>query len=157
AITLAALVMIILTRPKALPIVLPFVTAWALSPLIAFWSSRRRIEGVIESAPKDVRTGRIIARRTWRFFETFVGDEDHWLPPDNFQEDPLVVAHRTSPTNIGLLLLSTLAAYDFGYVGLVELLERIEFTFASMEKLQKFRGHGPTHGSNPDQTTKRRD
>src|SRR6266446_6779789 len=141
AITLAALVMITLTRPQALPIALPFLVAWAVSPLIAFWSSRRRIEGAIEFAPKDVRTGRIIARRTWRFFETFVGDEDHWLPPDNFQEDPLVVAHRTSPTNIGLLLLSTLAAYDFGYVGLVELLERIEFTFASMEKLQKFRGH----------------
>src|SRR5438132_6121156 len=141
AITLAALVMITLTRPQALPIALPFLVAWALSPLIAVWSSRRRIEGAIEFAPKDVRTVRIIARRTWRFFETFVGDEDHWLPPDNFQEDPLVIAHRTSPTNIGLLLLSTLSAYDFGYVGLVELLERIEFTFASMEKLQKFRGH----------------
>jgi len=132
AITLAALVMIILSRQRALPIALPFLAAWVLSPLIAFWSSRRRIEGALEFATKDVRTGRIIARRTWRFFETFVGDEDHWLPPDNFQEDPLVVAHRTSPTNIGLLLLSTLAAYDFGYVGLVELLERIEFTFASM-------------------------
>src|SRR3989442_6685727 len=85
AITLAALVMISLTRPEALPIALPFLAAWALSPLIAFWSSRRRTEGAMEFAPKDVRTGRIIARRTWRFFETFVGDEDHWLPPDNFQ------------------------------------------------------------------------
>src|SRR5437660_1366400 len=74
AITLAALVMITLTRPQALPIALPFLVAWALSPLIAFWSSRRRIEGAIEFAPKDVRTVRIIARRTWRFFETFVGD-----------------------------------------------------------------------------------
>src|SRR5207249_11864677 len=93
-------------------------------------------------APKDLRAARIIARRTWRFFETFVGDEDHWLPPDNFQEDPRpIIAHRTSPTNIGLLLLSTVAAYDFGYVGVVELLERIEFTLGSLGKLQKFRGH----------------
>src|SRR5207247_7451549 len=68
-------------------------------------------------------------------------DEDHWLPPDNFQEDPEILAHRTSPTNIGLLLLSTVAAYDFGYLGLIELLERLEFTFGTLGKLQKFRGH----------------
>ena len=91
---------------------------------------------------KDLRTVRIVARRTWRFFETFVGDEDNWLPPDNFQEDPRpVIAHRTSPTNIGLLWLSTVAAYDFGYVGVIELVERLEITFASQQKLQKFRGH----------------
>ena len=85
----------------------------------------------------DVRTARIVARRTWRFFETFVGDEDHWLPPDNFQEDPPVVAHRTSPTNIGLLLLSSLAARDFGYIGLIELIERVEFTFAKPRQTAK--------------------
>ena len=121
----------------------PFPFCWPgrCLPLIAFYVSLRRVEDAEELAPKDVRTARIVARRTWRFFETFVGEEDHWLPPDNFQEDPPVIAHRTSPTNIGLLQLSTLAAYDFGYLGLVELLERTELTFASLEKLQKFRGH----------------
>jgi len=141
ALTLLAALLVILARPRALPLAMLFLLAWALSPLIAFYVSRRRVEDAQEFAPKDVRTARIVARRTWRFFETFVGDEDNWLPPDNLQEDPPVVAHRTSPTNIGLLQLSTLAAYDFGYLGLVELVEREEFTFASLEKLQKFRGH----------------
>jgi cyclic beta-1,2-glucan synthetase len=141
AITLLAAALVIVVRIRALPLALPFLLAWALSPAVAFYVSRRRVEDAEEFAPQDVRTARVVARRTWRFFETFVGDEDHWLPPDNFQEDPPVIAHRTSPTNIGLLQLSTLAAYDFGYMGLVELLERTEFTFASLEKLQKFRGH----------------
>jgi cyclic beta-1,2-glucan synthetase len=63
---------------------------------------------------------RRIARRTWRYFERFVTAQDHWLPPDNVQEDSEPrIAHRTSPTNIGMGLLSTLAAHDLGYLGLV--------------------------------------
>src|SRR6185369_5884077 len=119
-----------------------FLVSWALSPLIAFLVSRYRAETATNFTARDLRAGRIIARRTWRFFETFVGAEDNWLPPDNFQEDPRpVIAHRTSPTNIGLLLLSNIAAYDFGYLGLIELVERLELTLASMQKLRKFRGH----------------
>jgi cyclic beta-1,2-glucan synthetase len=140
-IAFAAAILIALANTRSLPLALPFFALWALSPVIAFYVSRRRPETAHEFAPKDIRAGRIVARRTWRFFETLVGDEDHWLPPDNMQEDPPVVAHRTSPTNIGLLLLSTLSAYDFGYMGVVELVERLEFTFASLEKLQMFRGH----------------
>ena len=140
-IALAAAVLVTLANVRSLSLAIPFLVLWGLSPLIAFYVSRRSPEETHEFTAKDIRAGRIVARRTWRFFETFVGDEDHWLPPDNMQEDPPVVAHRTSPTNIGLLLLSTLSAYDFGWVGLVELLERFEFTFGSMEKLQKFRGH----------------
>ena len=60
---------------------------------------------------------RKLARKTWDFFETFVGPEDNWLPPDNYQEHPVArIAHRTSPTNIGLSLLANLSAYDFGYI-----------------------------------------
>ena len=84
----------------------------------------------------------MIARRTWRFFETFVSPEDHALPPDNFQEDPKpVVAHRTSPTNIGLYLLSTLVARDLGWLGTLEATERLEATLATMNRLELFRGH----------------
>ena len=73
-----------------------------------------------------------IARRTWAFFETFVGPEDHWLPPDNYQEQPaLGVAHRTSPTNIGLALLANLAAYDFGYISAGRLIERTANTLGT--------------------------
>src|SRR5713226_2057568 len=142
AITLSATILVVVTSTRSLPLAVLFLAAWALSPLIAFYVSRHRPDGVHEFAAKHMRAGRTVARRTWRFFETFVGDEDHWLPPDNFQEDPRpVIAHRTSPTNIGLLLLSTMAAYDFGYLGLNELTERIEFTLGSLGKLQKFRGH----------------
>jgi cyclic beta-1,2-glucan synthetase len=140
-ITAAATILIAFLRPAALPFALPLLLTWALAPLIAFYVSRRRVEGSAQFSAKDNRAARIVARRTWRFFETFVGDEDHWLPPDNVQEDPQVVAHRTSPTNVGLLLLSTISAYDFGYIGLVELFERLEFTLKSLEKLQRFRGH----------------
>jgi cyclic beta-1,2-glucan synthetase len=66
---------------------------------------------------EQLRFLRTVARKTWAFFETYVGPEDHWLPPDNYQEHPVpAVAHRTSPTNMGLSLLANLAAYDFGYL-----------------------------------------
>ena len=82
------------------------------------------------------------ARRTWRYFETFVTPADNWLPPDNFQEDPApVVAHRTSPTNIGLYLLSVVAARDFGWIGATQAIERLEATHATMARMARFRGH----------------
>ena len=88
------------------------------------------------------RALRRVARKTWHFFETFVGDEDHWLPPDNFQEVPDGrVAHRTSPTNQGLLLLSTLAAHDLGYIGLRALADRLEKTFDTFDRMEKHWGH----------------
>lgn len=134
--------LVVVFKPRSLPLAAPFLLAWAISPLIAFWVSRHLPKKRIQLNPKDLRHTRLIARRTWRFFETFVGDEDHWLPPDNYQEDPQpVIAHRTSPTNIGLLLLSTVAAHDFGYVSGVELAERLELTFATLTKLRTFRGH----------------
>ena len=136
------LVLVIWLRPNALIIVAPFVLVWILSPIIAYRVSLPPPTKQKVLAADDSQLARLIARRTWRFFETFVGDEDHWLPPDNFQEDPQPkIAHRTSPTNIGLLLLSTVSAHDFGYIGTLELTERLGFTFATLEKLEKYRGH----------------
>ena len=90
----------------------------------------------------DARALRLIARRTWRFFETFVTPADNMLPPDNFQEDPEpVVAHRTSPTNLGLYLLSVVSARDFGWAGPIDAVERLEATLATMDRLARFRGH----------------
>jgi cyclic beta-1,2-glucan synthetase len=135
--------LVILLRPAALLAASPFLLAWAISPLVAYLVSTRSAVAEREKLSETrTREARLIARRTWRFFETFVGQEDQWLPPDNFQEDPRpVVAHRTSPTNIGLLLLSTVAAHDFGYLGTLELLERLELTFVTLGKLPRFRGH----------------
>jgi cyclic beta-1,2-glucan synthetase len=116
--------------------------AWFFSPVIAHLTSRRHSTERQALTEEEAQSIRLLARRTWRYFETFVGEADHWLSPDNFQEDPRpVVAHRTSPTNTGLLLLSTIAAHDFGYVGTLELVERLELTFTSLEKLPRFRGH----------------
>jgi cyclic beta-1,2-glucan synthetase len=85
---------------------------------------------------------RLIARRTWRFFETFVVPSDNMLPPDNFQEDPApVVAHRTSPTNLGLHLLSAVVARDFGWSGTAETVDRLEVSLAAMQRLATFKGH----------------
>ena len=85
---------------------------------------------------------RDIARKTWSYFETFVGQEDNWLPPDNFQENPVaVIAHRTSPTNIGLALLANLSAYDFGYITTRQLIDRTSNTFKTMDSLERYRGH----------------
>ncbi len=83
-----------------------------------------------------------LARQTWRYFEVLVNAEENWLPPDNFQEVPTpVVASRTSPTNIGMALLANLAASDFGYLSAGQLLDRTDKTLATMERLERYRGH----------------
>lgn len=128
---------------RSWPIATPFVLLWALSPLVARWASLPPLAaGHLSVAPMDALALRLVARRTWRFFEKFVTAEDNMLPPDNFQEDPdPVIAHRTSPTNLGLYLLSIIAARDFGWLGTLGVLERLEGTFATMAKLERFRGH----------------
>ena len=137
AVALSAIV-----KPASLPIAGTFAVAWVASPFVAYWVSTIRRPERKAIADADIGFARMVARRTWRFFETFVSPEDNWLPPDNFQEDPVpVVAHRTSPTNIGLLALTTVAASDLGYVSALEFLERQELTIATLGKLTKFHGH----------------
>ena len=94
-------------------------------------------------SPQEVATrSGSTARRTWRFFETFVGPDDNFLPPDNFQEDPKpVVAHRTSPTNIGLYLLATLAARDLGWIGSPGCSRPAGGHPRDAARLERFRGH----------------
>ncbi|TKI08360.1 glycosyl transferase [Martelella alba] len=125
------------------PLAWPLALLWLSAPLAAWWVSRPpavRPQTVL--GPRQTQELRMIARHTWRFFETFVTPDDHWLPPDNFQEDPRpVLAHRTSPTNIGLYLLSTATARDFGWIGTQAALDRLEATFATLGKLQRYRGH----------------
>ncbi len=143
ALALAGLVALV--RPSALAAASPVLLAWFVAPVVAYWVSRpRRATESPLSDPERAELRRI-ARKTWHFFETFVGDEDHWLPPDNYQEDSISsggrVAHRTSPTNKGMLLLSTLAAHDFGYLTLKTLLDRLEKTFDTFDRLEKHEGH----------------
>jgi len=120
----------------------PVAALWALAPAFVWWASRPVVYERAELERDDRAFLRRLARRTWRFFTTYVGAEDHDLPPDNFQEDPPVgVAHRTSPTNIGLALLANLAARDFGYASISSVIARTERTFATLDQLERFRGH----------------
>ncbi len=120
----------------------PVLCAWTLSPAIAWWVSRAPRPDQKILSDVEAESLRLTARRTWHFFETFVTAEDHMLPPDNYQEDPKpVLAHRTSPTNIGLYLLSVLAARDFGWLGITAVVDRLEETLGTMTKLERFRGH----------------
>jgi len=128
---------------KAWPVAVPFVALWMLSPAIARWASlSSATAGRNPLSKDDARTLRLVARRTWRFFDTFVTASDHMLPPDNFQEKPHpVLAHRTSPTNLGLYLLSIGVASDMGWLGRIETVDRLEATLATMNGLERFRGH----------------
>jgi cyclic beta-1,2-glucan synthetase len=128
---------------QTLFLALPFAILWVASPVIAQRVSRPSVERPTPiPTAADTTALRLAARRTWRFFETFVTAEEHSLPPDNFQETPSpVVAHRTSPTNMGLCLLSTASAHDFGWIGLKDTIERLERTLATMGGLPRFRGH----------------
>jgi cyclic beta-1,2-glucan synthetase len=128
--------------PVKLNITAPILALWILAPLITWWTSKPLAKQVtILTHDQNIFLAKI-ARKTWSFFERFVRDEDNWLPPDNFQEQPAVqIAHRTSPTNIGLSLLSNLSAKDFGYISISQFLERTTNTIKTLYKLERYKGH----------------
>ena len=139
---LACLVLLVRVAPATLWVASPILGLWIASPLLAWWVSlpRSRREQSLTAAEREQL--RAIARRTWAFYERFAAAEDNWLPPDNFQEEPGgQVAHRTSPTNIAFLLLSGVAARDLGFIDLDEFVTRTERVFATLERLDHYRGH----------------
>ena len=129
-------------QPDQLPLALPILGIWLAAPWIAWWISQP-----IEAAAPDLTAEQLAflrgtARKTWYFFETFVTEQENWLPPDNFQEVPVpTIASRTSPTNMGLSLLANLAARDFGYLSVGGLIRRTQNTLATMQRLERYRGH----------------
>ena len=129
-------------NPQALLFAGPVLASWLAGPLIAWWISRPRRAEPVRLAEPQIRQFRRWARQTWHYFEEMVSQEDHWLPPDNVQEHPhWMVAHRTSPTNIGMGLLADLAAHDLGYVSTAALLERTGRTLHTLDQLERHRGH----------------
>ncbi|MBP6680057.1 MAG: hypothetical protein KA166_02630, partial [Saprospiraceae bacterium] len=120
----------------------PILVAWTLSPFMAWWISLPQARKKASLSTQQKSYLRNLSRKTWAFFENFIGPEDNWLPPDNYQENPEPrIAHRTSPTNMGLSLLSSLAAHDFGYITTQQLLERSQHTITSMLSLERYKGH----------------
>jgi cyclic beta-1,2-glucan synthetase len=136
-------VIVILSPPESWMTAVPFVLLWLVAPVVAQYASRpRHSAGTTQVSAEENAFLRLIARRTWRFFETFVTADDHMLPPDNFQETPKPsLARRTSPTNLGLYLLSTVTANDFGWTGIIDTSDRLESTLTIMSGLERFRGH----------------
>jgi cellobiose phosphorylase len=165
-IAVAAAIALALSRPAALVVAVPILGLWFVSPVIAWWISRPLARREARLTTEQTLFLGKLSRKTWAFFETFIGPEDHWLPPDNIQEhghfavmdtkngmDPwlpsgnfqehpcAVIAHRTSPTNMGFALLANLSAYDFGYIPAGRFIERTANALRTMETLERHRGH----------------
>ncbi|WP_212633066.1 GH36-type glycosyl hydrolase domain-containing protein [Pseudomonas indica] len=141
---LAVTLAIVLWRvhPAAFWPAAPLLLVWLLAPGVALFISLPRREATDEPSGEQHVFLRRLARRTWLFFETFVGPDDNWLPPDNYQEEPYSeIAHRTSPTNIGMLFVSSLGAADLGYVGLSDFAARIRRGLDTLERMERYRGH----------------
>ena len=131
-----------IAKPALPAVAWPLLALWFASPAIAWWISRPLAQREAKLTAHQTLFLHKLTRKTWAFFESFIGPEDHWLPPDNYQEQPVaVVAHRTSPTNMGLSLLANLAAYDFGYISAGKLLERSANALHAMEGLERHRRH----------------
>ncbi|QKJ86935.1 Cyclic beta 1-2 glucan synthetase [Paramixta manurensis] len=123
-------------------IALPVSIIWCLAPMLLSWMSRPPVNNAFSPNKEQKLLLRQTSREIWAFFETFATAKENWLPPDNYQEIPhQVIAHRTSPTNIGLSLMANLTAWDFGYLPLGEVLQRITLTLDSLDKMEHFRGH----------------
>jgi cyclic beta-1,2-glucan synthetase len=141
-IAVVVLVLIGSARPFALPAAALVLALWMGAPVVAAWLSRPVPPARQRLGDEDRLLLRIVARKTWRYFEAFMGAADHGLPPDNFQEVPTpTVAHRTSPTNIAMGLLSTMAAHDLGYIRTARLLDALEALLGTMEGLERHEGH----------------
>ncbi|MGB2714702.1 MAG: glucoamylase family protein [Vicinamibacterales bacterium] len=131
-----------ITHPDALPSALPFVLLWMIAPVVAYWLSMPVGPRERPLGDRERQLLRRMARKTWRYYETFVTEADGWLPPDNYQEDDVPrLARRTSPTNIGMTLLSTLAAHDLGYVTTDTLVRRLDDTLTTLDGLERYEGH----------------
>src|SRR5437868_1410043 len=141
SIALASGLSIAIMHPTPLLLALPLMGVWHAAPWIAWWISQPIEPSALDLTSEQLFFLRRTARNTWHFFETFVTAEQNWLPPDNFQEDPLLIASRTSPTNIGLALLANLAARDFGYLSVGRFIRRTQDTFPTMQPLDRHRGH----------------
>ncbi len=133
---------LIIYSPEKLPIATPVLLLWFVAPFITWYASKPQQKQVTILTSDQHIFLQKLARRTWSFFERFVTINDNWLPPDNYQEQPTEqLAHRTSPTNIGLSLLAGVSACEFGYITSNQLVERIRNTLNSMENMERYNNH----------------
>ena len=130
--------------PSSLPQAAPWLGLWFLSPLLG-WLLNLRPDGQQRDRrlpETELRFLRQVARRTWRYFSSFVNTGTSWLPPDNYQvSHQNRLAMRTSPTNIGLWMTSALGAHDCGYLTVNQVVEKLTGSLATIDRLERHRGH----------------
>jgi len=116
---------------------------WGAAPLWSWLVSRTGITRQPQSCPpQDEAFLHEVARDTWRYFERVVSADDRHLPPDNLQTLPHeMLAHRTSPTNVGLYLLSVACARQFGWIDTAQMVRRLGDTLDTLDGLPRYRGH----------------
>ncbi len=142
AAALAAGPLVAVMPPDQLGATLPILGLWLAAPWIAWWISQPIESPAPDLTARQLAFLRRTARKTWHYFETFVTEHEHWLPPDNFQEVPTPrIASRTSPTNMGLALLANLSARDFGYLSTGALLRRTQDALSTMHRMERHGGH----------------
>jgi cellobiose phosphorylase len=142
AVAMSTAAYLVSVRPVVVAVAAPLLCLWFAAPAIAWWISRPLARRAARLTLGQIAFLRGVSRKTWAYFERFVGPEDHHLPADNYQEHPVaVVAHRTSPTNMGFALLANLSAYDFGYIPAGELVTRTSNAFEAMQSLERYEGH----------------
>lgn len=140
--SVATFVYLTVTGSPVLLMAAPFLLIWIASPAVVSFLGKRLPTSTTKLSVDQKNYLRELSRKTWSFFQNLVTEEDNWLPPDNLQQYPIpVIAHRTSPTNIGLSLLANLAAYDFGYATVSDLIDRTGKTFTTLHKLERYEGH----------------
>jgi len=136
------LVLFLYSDSPAFFVSIPIIVLWFISPSIAWSLSQPEQELVPDLNQTEKAFLHKLARKKWSFFEQFMNEGENWLPPDNYQQQPdQVIAHRTSPTNIGLSLLANLTAYDFGYITMTEMVLRCSNTLKTLHKMERYKGH----------------
>jgi cyclic beta-1,2-glucan synthetase len=141
-VSLALLAGLVLWAPFALPAALPLLALWLVGPLWAWHLSQPTDLRAVKLSPPQRTELRLIARKTWHYYETFATERDHWLAPDNYQEHPTgVIATRTSPTNIGMGLIANLAAWDFRFTTTTQVVHNVTRTLSTMDQMDQYRGH----------------
>ncbi|HZO98863.1 MAG TPA: glucoamylase family protein [Terriglobia bacterium] len=128
-------------RPYALPIASPILVLWGCAKLLSQWLNRPLRSGTSAISAEDETFLRDAALLTWEYFRRYGEAGGSGLIPDNVQENPPAVAHRISPTNLGLLLNARLAAYRLGFLSLQRFVTETETTFATISRLARFNGH----------------
>jgi cyclic beta-1,2-glucan synthetase len=131
-------------EPGAIPLAatLPLIVVWLLSPALAIALSAPATPKELKLSDNERQSLKRYADLHWKYFAEFATEGTQGLAPDNFQEDPEpVIAARTSPTNIGLQLLSIVSAHDLGFIMLPDMIDRVERVFRALERMRRYRGH----------------